>query len=239
MKKRKRNRRINNPALTSVKDSLKYLHEKHGSVKTDKDMLFTKWINQRANEILNSSGPRDALLFSFSGTAVSEMERLYDTIERAVRTKFPTVDVDEFFKTIKMYLGRDIRGGYSFITDWKTLMFRIGGELQLGIFPVLGLHYHVAVSLSGLIRIQKINGDIIATIPVIPDAEKRDGGIYPQHGESLENVNLEYKWDQWYELNRLIGNEKEWCKSMKYFDEILEYTLSKDLFNRKKIISQK
>lgn len=122
------------------------------------------------------------------------------------------------------------------MTDWKTLMFTIAANLPgPSTFPTLGLHYDLAVSLGGLLGIQAKQGNMIAIISVIPGAEKTDGRIYPQNGEPLENGNLEYRWEKWYELNRLAGNEKEWFKSMKYYDEVLEHTLSNDLFNRKKI----
>ena len=241
---RKRNRRrryqqrkkVNNPVAKNLINSLEYLQAEYGSAMTKKDKLHAKWVEKRAEEIRKTCGSRDSFLFTNASIAVSELERLYDAIEMAVSTHFPVVNVEGFFKTIKMYLGSSVVGSYTYLTDWKTLMFTIQGNIPVpGTFPTLGFHYDLAVSSNGLLGIQMKNGNMIAIIPVFSGAEKTDGRIYPHNGKSLENGNLEHAWEKWYELNRLIGNEKEWIKSMKYYDEVLEHTLSNDLFNRKKI----
>lgn len=226
----------NNRVVNKLKDSLNYLHAEYGNNFTDKDKLQGKWVERRAEEIRKSSGYTDSLLFRDASIAVSELESLYDTIEVALRTKFPTVNIDFFFRTITMYVGKNVSGVYTYLTDWKTLMFTIAGSIpEAGTFPTIGFDYDLAVSPYGLLGIQTKQGNMIALIPVFPGAEKTDGRIYPQNGEPLKNGNLEYDWEKWYELNRLVSNEKDWFKSMKYYDEILEHTLSNNLFNRKKI----
>ena len=235
-RKKRRRRRSSNTVAKSLMDSLRYLRSECAVDITEKDELHAIWVSKRATEIRKTSGSRDSFLFTNASIAVSEMERLYDTIEMTVRTHFPTVNVNEFFKTIKMYLGKNVSGIYTYLTDWKTLMFTIMGNLpESGTFPTLGLHYDLTASSGGLLGIQTKTGEMLAIIPVFPGAEKADGRIYPQNGEPLENGNLEYMWEKWYELNRLIGNEKEWLNSMKYYDEVLEHILSNDLFNKKKI----
>jgi len=234
----RRNIGANNPVAKNLQSSLDYLLTAYGSDATEKDKVHSEWVEKRAAEIQKTYGDEDSFLFLNASIAVSEMERLYDTIEIAVREHFPTINIDDLFKTIKMYLGKNVSGVYTYLTDWKTLMFTIQGNiLEPGTFPTLGFHYDLIVDSHGLLGLQTKQGNVIAIIPVVPGAEKTEESIYPQHGEPLENGNLEYAWEKWYELNKLIGCEKTWFKSMKYFDEILEYTFSKDLFNRKKIIA--
>ncbi len=226
-----------NTVAKNLKNSSDYLQNELGVIITEKDKLQTAWVEKRAEEIRKIYGSRDSFIFLNAAITVSELERLYDTIEMAVRTKFPAVNVDDFFKTIQMYMGRGVSGSYTYLTDWKTLMFTIGANLpESGTFPTLGLHYDLVVCSGGLLGILTKQGNMIAMIPVMPGIEKAEGSIYPQNGEPLENGNLEYVWEECYELNRLAGNEEEWFKSMKYYDEVLEHTLSNDLFNRKKIM---
>ena len=160
---------------------------------TEKDKLHGIWINKRAEEIRKTSGSRDTSIFISAATAVSEFERLYDTMEIAVRTHFPTVNVDKLFETIQMYVGRSVSGVYNYLTDWKTLMFTIAGNIpEPAIFPVLGLHYDLVICSGGLLGILTKQGNMIAMIPVVPGIEKTDGSIYPQNGEPLKNGNLEH-----------------------------------------------
>jgi len=190
----------------------------------------------REAEIRKASGPGDALLFVNAATAVGELERLYDTIDTCVRTHFPQVNVTEFFQHIRMYIGKNVGGVYHYLTDWKTLMFTIAGNIpESSTFPVLGFHYDVAASSIGLLGIQKKNREMIAIIPVLAGAEQTDPRIYPRNGEPLENGNLEHRWEEFYELNRLMSNEQEWFKLMRWYDEVLAYMLANDLFNKEKV----
>jgi len=215
-REQRKNGRGSGAVAQNLTDSLKYLQNDLGTVTTEKDKLQAKWIEKRAGEIRKTYGSTDSFIFMNASIAVSELERLYDTMEVAVKEHFPDVDVDDFFRTVKMYMGKSVSEDYTYLTDWKTLMFTIAGNIpEPGTFPTLGFHYDLVVSSRGLLGIQMKNGNMIAIIPVFPGAEKTDGRIYPQDSEPLKNGNLEHSWEKWYELNKLIGNEKEWFKSMK------------------------
>lgn len=234
--KQKRNVGVKDPVAQSLTDRFNDLPDELESATTGKDKILVKWLVKREAEIRKAHGSTDASLFLNASMAVSELERLYDAIEMAVMKYFSNVDIDDFFRNIRMYTGKNVSDIYTYLTDWKTLMYTIYGEIpEHGIFPTLGLHYDLVASPRGYLGIKIKNGNMIAIIPVLPGAEKPDGSIYPQHGEPLVNGNLEHSWEKWYELNRLIDNEKDCFKLLKYFDEIFEYTLSNNLFNKKKI----
>lgn len=235
-KRIKDKRKRNNSLRESLKKEIRYMRDREDCSLTEKDKAYGSWIQERADEIIKTC-PSDSVIFLMAARAVSEMERLYDHLEYGVVNFYPEVNVEGFFRTIKMYIGKNGSNVYHYLTDWKTLMYTIAGNITgCQTFPILGCHFQVIICKRGYFLISSMQGQTIAIIPIVQGVEKTIGDVYPQHGEPLENGNLEYTWEDWYELNKLENNEKEWFKMMKYYDEVFNYIVDNDLFNKKKVM---
>lgn len=204
-----------------------------GSGKTQKDQMFIDYMETRSQEIVTKSGSDDAFIFSIATLAVSEFERLYDLIDKTVREHIPDVDVDAFFRTVTMYLGKDADNKAYYVTDWKTFMFAIAASIpEANRFPVLGYHYKLYLCAEGILELEKKDGQCIAQIPVLRNTHMENTGVSPQ---CMKNLNLAHIWWDWYLPHAVIDCGDQFCKLSQYYDEVLEYCQSHNLFNKKKV----
>jgi hypothetical protein len=210
---------------------------------TEKDKLYTAYVDRRVIELQVTQGTQHAYAFAIASFYFAEYENVYSGLKLLLKKAGLEEMIDAYLKSMTFYIFASDRNQTDKpkivrLTDIKTLLFYVGGTFLSRISssincPLMKKDYDIVLDMSipgffiiflnecaELLKNTKTSLKIISSL---------DGSMPDLYSNSLGNAEItEMTMQDFVSVNKA---NPDFTYLSDYFDELLDYAITNDLFN--------